>query len=68
MQELRNYLYDVASGEIEDPSLTLMIDGMEHTFKGAEAKVFAFGMLAGMKAKKDGCPVTCSVVNSKGEG
>ena len=57
MDDLRNSLFRVATGDLKDPTLTITVDGMDHEFIGKEAKVFAFGMLLGMKAEKDGCPV-----------
>ena len=57
MDDLRNSLFRVATGDLKDPTLTITVDGMDHEFIGKEAKVLAFGMLLGMKAEKDGCPV-----------
>ena len=57
MDDLRNSLFRVASGDIKDPSLTITVNGMDQEFIGRDAKVLAFGMLLGMKAEKDGCPV-----------
>ena len=45
----RETLYLVASGEIESPSLELEVNGHKEIFDGHDARVFAFGVLAGLK-------------------
>ena len=50
---MRESLYLIASGQIENPSIELEVDGERQSFFGRDAKVFAFGMLAGLKAAKD---------------
>ncbi len=53
MQEIKKALYLVASGQIEQPSIELEVNGEKQTFSGRDAEFFAFGMLAGLKASKD---------------
>jgi len=50
-------MYKVASGQIAEPRLTLTVDGEQQVFEGRDAKVFAFGYLAGCKAAEQGACV-----------
>ena len=47
-------MYKVASGQIAEPELTLEIDGESQVLKGMDARIFAFGYLAGLKAAREG--------------
>ncbi len=49
----KQHLYQVASGAIENPSIEIEVDGETQKFEGRDAKLFAFGMLAGLKAAKE---------------
>lgn len=53
----KKVLYEMASGKIENPSLELEVEGEIQKFEGRDARVFAFGMLAGIKAATDGMNV-----------
>jgi hypothetical protein len=46
-------LYQVASGQIENPSIELEIEGEKQKFEGRDARVFAIGILAGLKIGRD---------------
>lgn len=47
---MKEKMYKIASGQIENPSLTLEVDGQIQEFFGREAKCFAFGFLVGLKS------------------
>ena len=49
---MKDLAYKVASGQIENPSITLEVDGESQVFSGRDAKVFCFGYLTGLKAAK----------------
>jgi hypothetical protein len=53
MSDKRQALYEVASGKIENPSIEIKVEGEVQRFEGRDAKCFAFGMLAGLKAASD---------------
>lgn len=53
MSDKRQALYEVASGQIENPSIEIEVDGETQKFEGRDARCFAFGMLAGLKAARD---------------
>ncbi len=54
---MKELAYKVASDQIENPSITLEVNGDKIKFDGREAKVFCFGYLAGLKAAKHGISV-----------
>ena len=47
---MKELAYKVASGQIENPKITLEVDGEQQVFEGRDAKVFCFGYLTGLKA------------------
>lgn len=49
---MKELAYQVASGQIENPVITLEVDGEKQVFAGRDAKVFCFGYLTGLKASK----------------
>jgi hypothetical protein len=50
---MKELAYKVASGQIENPKITLEVDGEEQVFEGRDARVFCFGYLTGLKASKN---------------
>jgi len=54
---LTSTLFNVVTGKIKDPVLELEVDGENQIFKGREAKVFAFGVLTGMKTNDKGVSI-----------
>jgi hypothetical protein len=50
---MKELAYKVASGQIENPKITLEVDGEKQVFEGRDARVFCFGYLAGLKASKN---------------
>jgi hypothetical protein len=56
---IKDTLMKLVSGEIDEPYLELEIEGELQKFEGRDAKVFAFGMLAGMKASESNVTVNC---------
>lgn len=56
---LKETLMKLASGEIDEPYLELEIEGEMQAFEDRDAKVFAFGMLAGMKSAESNVTVNC---------
>jgi hypothetical protein len=50
---MKEIAYKVASGQIENPSITIEVDGESQTFSGRDAKVFCFGYLTGLRGAKD---------------
>ena len=55
MSDLKKDLLALAKGEIEDPQVTIEVDGENLVFEGYSAKVFAIGALYGMKVENEGC-------------
>ena len=49
---MKELAYKVASGQIENPSITLEGNGESQVFHGRDAKVFCFGYLTGLKASE----------------
>ena len=58
-------LYQIASGQIDKPSVGMEIDGEVQKFEGRDARVFAIGVLAGLKIGRDDC--TANLVTNVGE-
>jgi hypothetical protein len=50
---MKEIAYKVASGQIENPSITIEINGESQNFSGRDAKVFCFGYLAGLRGAKN---------------
>ena len=59
--DAKDSLYKIATGQISEPLLELEVDGNIQVFRGRDAKVFAFGMLAGMKAEREGCATNLDI-------
>lgn len=57
---LKETLMEVANGEMAEPYLELEIAGEMQVFEGRDARVFAFGMLAGMKSAESNVTVNCN--------
>lgn len=49
---MKELAYKIASGQIENPSITLEVNGEKQEFSGRDAKVFCFGYLTGLRAAK----------------
>ncbi|MCB5226241.1 hypothetical protein JAO78_005365 [Alishewanella sp. 16-MA] len=60
---MKELAYKVASGQIENPKVTLEVDGEKQVFEWREAKVFCFGYLTGLKASKNPPKVDDRTVN-----
>lgn len=50
MDDLRASMLLIASGQIENPGIEMEVEGEMMSFSGREAKVFAVGVLTGLKA------------------
>ena len=49
---MKKLAYDIAAGKIENPSITLEVNGETQTFSGRDAKFFCFGYLVGLRASE----------------
>jgi hypothetical protein len=61
---MKDLAYKVASGQIENPSITIEVDGESQVFSGRDARVFCFGYLTGLKASKHAPTVEDRVVSN----
>jgi hypothetical protein len=59
--DTKDSLYQVATGALKEPKLEFEINGEVQVFEGRDARVFAFGMLAGIKAEQEGSNLTTTI-------
>lgn len=53
MGEYKDGMYEIAKGNIENPVITIESEGEEMVFKGNNARIFAIGVLVGLRDKED---------------
>lgn len=51
MNEYKDSMYEIAKGNIENPTITLGTGDEEMIFEGHNARIFATGVLVGLKSK-----------------
>lgn len=54
MDNIKKSLSDILLGKVSNPSIEIEVEGETQTFEGREAKVFAYGVLAGAKIAQQG--------------
>ena len=60
---MKEEAYKVASGEIENPVLTLEVNGEVEIIKGRDARYFCFGYLFALKSEREGLSLDNRVEN-----
>ncbi len=66
MNKNLQHIYLVANGDIEDPIIEITVDEHSRIVKGRDARTFAIGFLAGVKAQKDGFTANNQTVSIEG--